>query len=881
MALFRRRYGKLERQTATRTPVVATGVQEALEQTKDGDEDLPWPSIEITTSDAYASDDERAGEVDVDEVDVDLGAAELWPPAAEHGPGGYCACAEGDTLCGSRYLLAAKLGYGHYATVWKALDQRSHRFVALKVMRSAGEYGDAGRAEAAMLAHVHAEDGGQGAIVRLLHQFDHGPHVVLATELLGPTLLHTALRQTPPRLPLRACRAVAAQLARALVHLHARGVVHTDIKPENVLLRAAPPSASSTALGSKRASGVGAALQATADSLLEMLGEDGDGDGVGGADSDATSGTHPGAGAENDAEDGGAGTGPAGAGSMSSCLIDLGNARRAEECRGSDDVVQSRPYRAPEVLLGLGFGAAADVWSFACVLFELVSGQLLFDVEGAGPGGDDDEHHLAQCIELLGAPPRALLRGARAKRLFDFEGELRCGLHPTPRSAPLARRLVLAGLAEQQAEDAAAFLLPCLRYDPAQRASAADLCTHAQMKKSFREHFQLWQQATRQIGATLEFQASVEAGGVADWCEAALRQPEFSTTFPAAVRRKLIECIKTKDIDAKTMDLIVGKDGVGDLGTLELHDTVQTAKFCLVWRRRVQLRRTLELQQQQRQHQQQQDNGAAGDAGGRRSLTAGADTNFPFREDEEEMAVSYLKSEFEAYDARALVATLVFGVAATILAAALTLDWHSDAPLDSAAAFAENVLFAAALVTTLSSIALSVYGITILDFFRDWASRMNALATFGPVEAANFLLRSKHKVKKARNRTQRAMWQLLASITMLCSLKLAKTIAGLHIISIAGVLLTALGAGALTIRSEMRKFKPASHKLIKGNESLALGRLKEKARFERAKLAVHEEMRAGAPAPARAAAMQRRGRSSTASSTDNPMHGGHTEELVV
>ena len=47
-------------------------------------------------------------------------------------------------------------------------------------------------------------------------------------------------------------------------------------------------------------------------------------------------------------------------------------------------MIQTRHYRAPEVVLGLGWSFPADMWSVACIILELLEGRLTFDTHDTG-----------------------------------------------------------------------------------------------------------------------------------------------------------------------------------------------------------------------------------------------------------------------------------------------------------------------------------------------------------------------------------------------------------------------------------------------------------------------------------------------------------------
>lgn len=73
--------------------------------------------------------------------------------------------------------------------------------------------------------------------------------------------------------------------------------------------------------------------------------------------------------------------------------------------------IQSRFYRAPEVILGISYGPPIDMWSFGCILAELYTGYPLFP-------GENEVHQLACIQELLGLPLPEILNLATRKNYF-------------------------------------------------------------------------------------------------------------------------------------------------------------------------------------------------------------------------------------------------------------------------------------------------------------------------------------------------------------------------------------------------------------------------------------------------------------------------------
>jgi serine/threonine protein kinase len=80
--------------------------------------------------------------------------------------------------------------------------------------------------------------------------------------------------------------------------------------------------------------------------------------------------------------------------------------------------IQSRSYRAPEVILGLPYGPKIDVWSLGCILAELLTGQVLF-------ANDSVQTILCRMQSLLGPFPAHMLENGReVHKFFSAKGQV-------------------------------------------------------------------------------------------------------------------------------------------------------------------------------------------------------------------------------------------------------------------------------------------------------------------------------------------------------------------------------------------------------------------------------------------------------------------------
>ncbi|XP_036962330.1 SRSF protein kinase 2 isoform X4 [Acanthopagrus latus] len=156
-------------------------------------------------------------------------------------------------------------------------------------------------------------------------------------------------------------------------------------------------------------------------------------------------------------------------------IADLGNACWVHKHFTED--IQTRQYRSIEVLIGAGYSTPADIWSTACMAFELATGDYLFEPH-SGEDYSRDEDHIAHIIELLGCIPRHFaLSGKYSREFFNRRGELRhiTKLKPWSLFDVLVEKY---GWAHEDAGHFTHFLLPMLEMVPEKRASAGECLNH-------------------------------------------------------------------------------------------------------------------------------------------------------------------------------------------------------------------------------------------------------------------------------------------------------------------------------------------------------------------------------------------------------------------
>ena len=140
-------------------------------------------------------------------------------------------------------------------------------------------------------------------------------------------------------------------------------------------------------------------------------------------------------------------------------------------------IIQTRQYRSPEVLIGVNYNETSDIWSLACIVFELVTGDFLFQPE-KGETFTKNDDHVAKFIQTLGKMPKNFAkRGEYYNKFFTKEGKMR----RVKEIKHIGIKEILVKkyhFKEFEAQALTDFLMPMLEFYPERRISARELLRH-------------------------------------------------------------------------------------------------------------------------------------------------------------------------------------------------------------------------------------------------------------------------------------------------------------------------------------------------------------------------------------------------------------------
>lgn len=237
-----------------------------------------------------------------------------------------------------QYEVLEFLGRGTFGQVVKCWKKGTNEIVAIKILKNHPSYARQGQIEVSILHRLAQEPADEFNFVRAFECFSHKSHTCLVFEMLEQNLYDFLKQNKFSPLPLKCIRPVLQQVLTALLKLKQLGLIHADLKPENIML---------------------------VDPVRQPFRVK---------------------------------------------VIDFGSASHVSKAVCST-YLQSRYYRAPEIILGLPFCEAIDMWSLGCVVAELFLGWPLYP-------GSSEYDQIRYISQTQGLPAEHMLNAAAKTTRF-------------------------------------------------------------------------------------------------------------------------------------------------------------------------------------------------------------------------------------------------------------------------------------------------------------------------------------------------------------------------------------------------------------------------------------------------------------------------------
>jgi len=285
------------------------------------------------------------------------------------------------------------------------------------------DYYDLAKVEVDILEKLNELDpNGKSRCVKMLDWFDYHGHICIVFDKLGHSVYEFLKRNCYRPFTIDQVQRIANQLIEAVQFCHDQKLTHTDLKPENVLF--VDSSFDLCADQTSRAARVRCSDYRKVRSTDIQI-------------------------------------------------IDFGSATFEDDLHGK--LVGTRQYRAPEVVLELDWSYPSDVWSLACVIYELYTGRTLFETH-------DDLEHFAIMERLLGPVPASMASKVSGKKAHLFHKNiLKWDLHSSAalklnrRIKPLKSYVSTGSVKERQLCD---LLNQMLVYKPSRRITLREALRH-------------------------------------------------------------------------------------------------------------------------------------------------------------------------------------------------------------------------------------------------------------------------------------------------------------------------------------------------------------------------------------------------------------------
>lgn len=371
-------------------------------------------------------------------------------------------------IIGNRYIVLNKIGGGAFSSVWLAYNVTNNTFYILKIQFS-DDYED-GIFEGQVLVRAKHSN-----IIKIHERLIlSNNRVCLVLEVLGESLCSLLDHKYDKGLPINIVKKITKQLLEAIKYIHEeRRIVHTDIKVENILLQTKSPRIEKMKQDFLNTS------------LLQSFKEIQDikysglpknrnrkeklikkkklehyvqykelvcktlQNNIYSSIKDMTI-------------------------SLDNCdikLADMGTCLELDDLFSNE--LQTEYYRSPEIILGHKFNEKIDIWSLGCVIFELMTGNLLFDPKKS-KHFTRCSNHILDIIEIFGPFNEKYIKKCKNKsKFFDNNNKfINC---PEIKFTTLCDYLIEQEINNQISSDTSEFLSHLFKYDIKERGSANQL----------------------------------------------------------------------------------------------------------------------------------------------------------------------------------------------------------------------------------------------------------------------------------------------------------------------------------------------------------------------------------------------------------------------
>ncbi|XP_008049430.1 dual specificity protein kinase CLK4 isoform X3 [Carlito syrichta] len=308
------------------------------------------------------------------------------------------------------------LGEGAFGKVVECIDHgMDGMHVAVKIVKNVGRYREAARSEIQVLEHLNSTDPNNVfRCVQMLEWFDHHGHVCIVFELLGLSTYDFIKENSFLPFQIDHIRQMAYQICQSINFLHHNKLTHTDLKPENILF-----------VKSDYVVKYNSKMKRDERTLK----------------------------------------------STDIKVVDFGSATYDDEHHST--LVSTRHYRAPEVILALGWSQPCDVWSIGCILIEYYLGFTVFQTH-------DSKEHLAMMERILGPIPTHMIQKTRKRKYFhhnqlDWDEHSSAGRYVRRRCKPLKEFMLCH---DEEHEKLFDLVRRMLEYEPTKRITLDEALQH-------------------------------------------------------------------------------------------------------------------------------------------------------------------------------------------------------------------------------------------------------------------------------------------------------------------------------------------------------------------------------------------------------------------